>query len=140
MGYRETKAKDPDYWNRRNRQSRDRYPERHMVHRARRRAKQRGLDFDLEVSDIIIPTHCPVLGIPLVPTSHGRNQDDTPTLDRIIGARGYVKGNVEVISWKANRLKGDATPEELRRLADYYGQKNRKSSSTKDKERPTEEV
>jgi hypothetical protein len=36
--------------------------------------------------------------------------------DRKDNARGYVKDNVRVISWRANRLKSDATLEELRLL------------------------
>jgi hypothetical protein len=45
--------------------------------------------------------------------------DNAPTLDRINNSCGYVPGNVAVISWRANRIKCDATPEELRRIADY---------------------
>ena len=48
-----------------------------------------------------------------------------PYVDRIDNDRGYVKGNVEVISWRANWLKANATPEEMRRMADYYEQKSR---------------
>lgn len=84
---------------------------------AKRRAKQKGLPFNLEVKDVpVIPDCCPVLGIP-IRTATCRQNDNSPTLDRIIGQFGYVKGNVRIISWRANMLKRDATLEELRAVA-----------------------
>ncbi len=44
--------------------------------------------------------------------------DNSPTIDRINSSRGYEPGNIEVISWRANRMKGDATAEEHRKIAD----------------------
>lgn len=86
---------------------------------ARSRAKARALPFDLTVDDINVPDFCPVLGIELI---HGKEHphDHSPTLDRIIPAKGYVKGNVVVISMRANRLKNNATIHELGRLARFY--------------------
>lgn len=46
--------------------------------------------------------------------------DNSPSLDRIKNDAGYIKGNVVVVSHRANRMKGDSTPEELRRLSDFY--------------------
>ncbi len=85
---------------------------------ARGRARRNNLPFNLEIEDIIIPTHCPVLGIEL-----GRNnvkyRDNSPSLDKLIPDLGYVKGNVAVISWRANRFKSDGTLDEIRRIADW---------------------
>lgn len=83
------------------------------------RAKSKGIPFTIEVSDIIIPEYCPVLGIKLK-ARDGKLCDSSPSLDRIIPALGYVKGNVIVISNKANRIKSNATPEEIRRVADFF--------------------
>lgn len=98
-----------------------RAPERFLLNRAKARAKQKGISFDIGLEDIQIPTVCPVLGIPLkLGVRKGSPPEDwyaIPTLDRIDNDRGYVKGNVRVISWRANTLKRNATPEELRRLA-----------------------
>lgn len=81
---------------------------------ARKRAKEKGLDFDIEESDIVIPTHCPILGIPLVLTRpRGNSRRDIASLDRIVPEKGYIKGNIEVISWLANTMKNNATPELL---------------------------
>lgn len=83
---------------------------------ARTRARNAGLPFELTVDDIVIPTHCPILGFALE-CSGDRNS--SPSLDRIRPELGYVKDNVQVISTRANRIKNDSTPEEMRLLADY---------------------
>lgn len=85
---------------------------------ARARAAKKGIEFNIEIEDIIIPEVCPVFGIPLF-ASIGAATDNSPSLDRIDNTKGYVKGNVQVLSNKANRLKGDATPEEIKRLAEW---------------------
>ena len=88
-----------------------------MFSAAKNRAKTKGVPFDIDVSDIIIPEFCPVLGLRLV--SHiGRRGplDDTPSLDRIRPEGGYVRGNIWVISSRANRMKNDATLGELELL------------------------
>jgi len=89
-----------------------------MLTCARRRAKVAGLPFNLTVGDIIIPEYCPVLGIKLEPGSK-KYHAASPSLDRIVPEKGYVKGNVAVISFRANRLKGDGTIEELERVISW---------------------
>ena len=92
-----------------------------MLRRIRHRARSRNLDFDLTVEDIVIPENCPVLGIPLVLGRTGTvgANDDSPRIDRFDNALGYVKGNIRVISTRANLLKRDATVDEVRRLLAY---------------------
>ncbi len=80
---------------------------------AKERAKKQGLPFNLEVSDIIIPTFCPLLEIPLKASAE-KATNNSPTLDKIIPSLGYIKGNVKVISRLANWLKSNATESELR--------------------------
>jgi hypothetical protein len=76
---------------------------------AKSRAKKKNLPFNLEVEDIVIPDRCPVFGVPLE-RAEGRGADDnSPTLDKLIPSLGYVKGNIAVISWKANRLKSNGS-------------------------------
>jgi len=75
----------------------------------------RDLDFNLDLVDIVIPSHCPVLGIPLDCAAE-RPSNNLPSLDRIDNNRGYLKGNVWVISWRANLLKKDASLAELKAL------------------------
>jgi hypothetical protein len=95
-------------------------PEVKMLQRAKGRAKQKGLEFDLTVKDIIIPKHCPILGIELIcksGTSGG--QKNSPALDRINSNGGYTKDNVQVISHLANMMKSHATKEELIKFANW---------------------
>ena len=85
------------------------------------RAKRAGLPFTITKADIVIPELCPVLGIPLARGTR-QDHDASPSIDQIVAGRGYVKGNVLVVSHRANRLKGDATLEELRKLVAYLEQ------------------
>ncbi|WP_343818826.1 hypothetical protein ISN75_14070 [Dyella marensis] len=89
------------------------------------RAHKRGIPFDLTVEDVVVPDFCPVLGLPLYRNTGGRAQgSNSPTVDRIDPDKGYITGNVRVISSRANAIKSDATPEELLRVAAYF-QENR---------------
>jgi hypothetical protein len=83
--------------------------EKYLVQGAKQRAKKYGLPFDITYQDIVIPEFCPYLGIKLVPFSEW----SSPSLDKIIPTLGYVKGNIQVISTKANTMKNNATQEEL---------------------------
>lgn len=86
---------------------------------ARRRAKARGLDATIRSSDLVWPTHCPVLGIELDYTSRDARNPALPSLDRLDNAKGYVPGNVFVISMRANCLKNNANADELDAVARY---------------------
>ena len=90
-----------------------------MLARARVRARVKGLEFSLTKEDIRIPESCPVLGIRLR-VSSGRYSDSSPALDRIDNSKGYVRGNVLVVSARANSLKNDATVDELKKLVEFY--------------------
>jgi hypothetical protein len=90
-----------------------------LVLGAKQRAKARGLAFDLDVAALLpIPLVCPVLGIRLA-FNGGRAKRNSPSLDRMKPALGYVRGNVRVISQRANALKSDATPDELAAVLRY---------------------
>lgn len=88
--------------------------ERLMLARVKSRAKKLGIPFNITEVDIKIPDVCPVLGVRLErQKGKGKPCNYTPSLDRIVPALGYVKGNVRVISNRANLLKSNATLEEL---------------------------
>lgn len=107
------------------RRARVRRPETFFVYRAKQRANKLGLPFDLTEDDIYIPKTCPVLGIELrKPSLEGKwdcanEHDACPSLDRIIPELGYVKGNVMVISKRANTIKSFGTKDEHRKIIEY---------------------
>lgn len=89
---------------------------------AKRRAKERNLEFNIVKEDLLpLPTHCPVLGIELVANGTKHNKQNSYSLDRVDNTKGYIKGNVIVVSFRANTLKNSASKEELRKLYEFYG-------------------
>lgn len=92
--------------------------EAHLIKAAKGRAKAKGIPFTITEKDIEVPTMCPALNIPLDRTAR-KGVFNSLTLDRIVPERGYVPGNVRVISCRANRIKSDASLAELELLAAY---------------------
>jgi len=90
-----------------------------LLYAAKRRAVTREIEFDITVDDIVIPKYCPILGLKLQPVHGMTGRDSSPSLDRIDNSKGYVKGNIAVISFRANTLKNNATAAELRAIADF---------------------
>lgn len=81
---------------------------------AKSRCRKNGREFTITKEDVVIPEFCPVLGCK-IDTSRGKGrQRNGASLDRIDNTKGYIPGNVWVISALANRMKQDATIEELR--------------------------
>lgn len=106
-------------------------PWRLAVRRARTRAKNKGLEFNIDDDYIksIWQTTCPILGIPLFSADFGsgmsraeskaKPQDNSPTLDRIDSSKGYIKGNIVVMSYRANMIKNCGTLEEHRKIVSF---------------------
>ena len=90
-------------------------PDRDLWRRAKKRASDRGVPFNISFDEVVIPPNCPVLGIPL--RLQGERSPNSPSLDRIVPALGYVSGNVRVISDRANRLKSNRDLDTLRACA-----------------------
>lgn len=86
---------------------------------AKIRAKRKGLRFDITIHDIVIPETCPMLRIPLIRAT-GKLNDNSPTLDRHEAEKGYVQGNVRVISYKANRAKNNLTLDEMKLMVENW--------------------
>ncbi len=97
-----------------------------MLKGAASRAKRIKVPFEITEADILIPTFCPVFGVRLE-RSLGKQGpgDNSPTLDRIINDLGYVRGNIVVISNKANRAKSNLSLDELFALTDFYKENRR---------------
>lgn len=91
-----------------------------MFTNAKSRAKQRGICFTVKFEDIYWPEKCPVFKCGFNYSGGGRGYSHwLPSFDRIDPKQGYVPGNVQIISARANRLKCDANIEELKRLVEY---------------------
>lgn len=90
---------------------------------AKKRALERGLPFDDQAVLECLqnpPSHCPIFGIEFrVGSENQMRWDASATLDRIRPNLGYVRGNIAVISWRANRIKSDAAVFDLRAIADW---------------------
>lgn len=80
-------------------QNANRTIQRRLYDSAKSRATQKQREFNIELEDIVIPTLCPVFLTPI----------DAPSIDRIDSSKGYIKGNIRVISRRANILKNNAS-------------------------------
>ena len=91
------------------------------VGRARKRAAQNGLDFSITFDDVekIFPDRCPIFGTEFNFIGNKKSRPESPSLDKIDPKKGYVVGNIEIISMKANVIKQNATSEELFKVAKW---------------------
>lgn len=97
---------------------------------AKGRAAAKKLTFTITTADIVVPEFCPVLGIPLA-RHKGTPRPHSPSLDRIDPTKGYVPGNVQVLSQRANAIKNDATLEELEALVTHLRRKRQDPTALK---------
>jgi hypothetical protein len=88
-------------------------PKKRLLFAAKSRAKESNLEFNITLEDMIIPTLCPYLKIPLTNIQGSGIIDSNISLDRIDPSKGYIKGNIQIISNLANRMKTNATKEQL---------------------------
>lgn len=102
-----------DLCNERTRQHRLNKPEQSLCRISRATAKKKGLENNLTEEDIIIPEVCPYLGTKITHTQGKGIVWTNASIDRIDSSKGYIKGNIQIISRKANSMKQDATEEQL---------------------------
>lgn len=100
--------------------------------RARCLWKQWPCDLDPDYISRIFPKDyvCPVLGLTMQFRTSKYINDNNPSIDRFYPERGYIKGNVAVISWRANRIKNNASPDDLAKLSAWASMVIRASDST----------
>lgn len=102
------------------------------IFRTARRAKEKGIEWNLSrelLRTLVVPV-CPILGIELC-YSNSVLADNSPTIDRINNNLGYIEGNVQVLSCIANRMKSNATPEQLLKFAEYINRRYGNSQGDK---------
>lgn len=102
-----------------------------MNQSARERAKKHNVPFNLRVKDLreIMTDKCPILGIKFELNKKGQawgkgkgknNWQNSPSLDRIIPEKGYVKDNIIIVSLMANSIKNQATPDQIIQVGEFY--------------------
>ena len=101
----------------------------HLLRGLRQRAKEFDVpcDVDLQYLIKIFPKdgRCPIFrtkfpwGLDFISETDGMKERTSPSVDRIVPKKGYVKGNVAIISIKANGIKTDATPDEIIKVANW---------------------
>lgn len=93
-----------------------------LINASKQRAKTKNREHSITVEDIkaIFPEDgcCPIFGMKLEFNQAGF-RENSPSIDRIDSSKGYTKDNIQIISWKANRIKGYASIEELEMLVAY---------------------
>ena len=102
-------------------------PERNLLNKSKSRANKFGIEHTIQLSDIKIPTLCPYLKQKL--DSWGP-RDYCPSLDRIDNSKGYIPGNIEVISFLANRMKNTAIKEQLIEFAHSILERSREENES----------
>jgi hypothetical protein len=109
----------------------------YMIRNIRSSAKRRNLDFNLNYIDITLPKYCPILELELEYVTGNFNNPNIATIDRINNSRGYVKGNVIVISRLANAMKNAATFNQLKlfskninKIIDFYENQDARGNIT----------
>lgn len=92
-------------------------PQHYLWYVARTRSRKKGIEFTISKEDIIIPKRCPITGC-LLTKGDGYNPN-AMSLDRVDNKKGYIPGNVRVISRRANLMKSSLTLEVLDKLVKY---------------------
>lgn len=95
--------------------------------RKRANNKQRKWEWAITYPEIVFPEICPVLGKPLDYYADKRNEW-SPSFDRTDPSKGYVSGNVQIISWRANRIKNDGTAAEHAAISAYLDKQQENNS------------
>lgn len=108
----------PEYY-RKNHESIQLY---NMWNNCKRRAQRKGIPCTITIDDISIPDKCPILDIPLV-RGVGVVCANSPSIDQIEVGKGYVLGNIQVISSLANRMKNSGTLEQCVALGEWAKRK-----------------
>lgn len=104
----------------------------YIYRNVKKRAKKTGQDFSIDYSDVVVPDVCPIFGVPFNLKGAAGDCDYSPSIDRIDSSKGYVKGNIQVISKLANCMKWTATPEQIeafcRGMLDYLKRRYAKAA------------
>jgi hypothetical protein len=113
---------NPEYREKKAKRNLERWEEnwsRQAICQIRARARKQNIEFNIDEHDIPLPEKCPIFGLVLV-KGIGRQSNNSPSVDRIDPKKGYIKGNVVVVSNLANSMKREATIEDMKKLLAFY--------------------
>ena len=120
---RQQRRQNPEYRQReldKGKEQRIKFREKYLLRSAKVRHQQQNIPFNLTIEDIIIPDYCPILKVPLTKHTMSKKDWNAPSIDKIIPELGYIKGNIMIISLKANLMKSNATKEELLEFSKFF--------------------
>lgn len=109
--------KNKDVLLERAKKSREKHYESRLYSSAKQRAEKDGIPFNISLEDIVIPEQCVFLKTPLTRTQGKGRVWTNASIDRIDNTKGYIKGNIQIISLKANVMKSLASLEELKQFS-----------------------
>lgn len=89
-----------------------------LLQKAKERAEKKNIEFNI-INEYTIPNLCPIFNVPFVLNAENYRKNYSPSIDRIDNLKGYIDGNIKIISFRANTLKSDATKEEIGKIIDY---------------------
>lgn len=91
---------------------------------AKNRAAKKGLPFDISVAYVesLQTDECPVFGTKFQWMGNGKIKPTSPSLDRIDPSKGYIEGNLVIISSKANSIKSAYKSKDLYKVAQWLEQ------------------
>ena len=93
--------------------------QRSIFYTRRKQAKDQNIEWTITPFDLVWPDVCPILNIVLNYERNNGRTENSPSLDRLDPKRGYIPGNVVIISWRANRIKNNGTAQEHLDIAAY---------------------
>lgn len=102
-----------EYRNNKTKEFREKNYEKYLLYQIKASAKKRNLEFNLTIEDIVIPKICKYLGIEITKTIGNGLLDSAPSVDRIDSNKGYIKGNIQIISQLANKVKSNLSISQL---------------------------
>lgn len=95
---------------------------------AKVRAGRAGVPLNVDHAFLLAMAHdtktCPVFDFVFEYQGRGRIHAASPSLDRIDPKKGYVRGNVAIISVRANSIKQNASWQEIAKVVDWLRSQN----------------